>query len=108
MTNLALMMVHAAYSFVLVYLGFPILKIHVELVLRNELAHEWKRNMHEVVIKNGKKVKANDLDEEEFNLLFDDFRYDPEMNDFDSHSSFRNCAIFWCTARWCTDNDGAF
>merc|ERR1712205_149191 len=42
---------HSAYSIALLYLGGPILKIHIGLVRRNELANEWKSNINYMVSK---------------------------------------------------------
>lgn len=106
---LALIVVHFAYCFTLVFLGFPILRIHVGLVARNELASEWKRNDHDVVTRrNGEVVLANDLQHDEFNELFDEFRYDANCNEFDKGYMTANCLDFWCTSRWCAEQDGAY
>lgn len=79
---------HIVYSLILLFLAGPILKIHVGLVSRNELAHEWKRNEFYIALKcsRGKKIPANELSDEEFNSLFDSLTYDQSLNRYDKES----------------------
>merc|ERR1712008_579846 len=100
---------HLCYSMGLIGLAGPILRIHVGLVSRNEIAHEWKKNTHYIVrkCKQGENVNANALSDDEFNSLFDTFVYDGSRNPFDKGVS-SNCWSFWCTSRWHEDQLGEF
>merc|ERR1712241_711315 len=87
----------------------PILKIHIGLGSRNEVAHEGKKNCHYIVKKSklGENVNVNALSDDEFNALFDSFVYDRSKNPFDKGCP-SNCWSFWCTARWREDQLGDF
>lgn len=99
---------HLFYSFVLLTLVGPILRIHLGLVSRNELASEWKRNDFYVVRnKGGEKVPVNDLSDDEFNNRFDSFEYDPRKNVFD-HGCVNNWWSFCCIPRWSRNQMGEF
>lgn len=91
---------HLFYSVVLMTLAFPILRIHVGLVKRNELASEWKRNDFYVVEgARGEWIPVNSLEDDEFNARFDnDFIYDSSKNAFDQGWQ-ANCYSFWCSSR---------
>lgn len=107
-THVALVVMHGLYCGVLIVLGFPILKIHIGLVARNELAAEWKRNDHEVIDRgNGQSISVNELDDDEFNERFDSFVYDRSRNKFDK-GCCSNCLSFWCTKRWSRSQLGDF
>jgi len=98
---------HLFYSVVLMTLVGPILRIHVGLVSRNELAAEWKRNDYYVVRKNGQKIPVNELSDDEFNDKFDAFEYDGRKNVFD-HGLINNWWSFWCVPRWPPAQTGEF
>jgi len=100
---------HLLYSIALSCLAGPILKIHVGLVSRNEMAQEWKNNRHYIVkkCKHGENVNVSALSDDEYNLLFESFVYDPKKNSFDK-GTVRNCWTFWCTPRWRQDQLGDF
>merc|ERR1712060_690197 len=101
---------HLFYSVGLAGLAGPILKIHLGLVSRNEVAHEWKKNIHYIVrrSKQGEEnVPVNYLSDDEFNQQFDSFLYDPSKNDFDK-GCVSNCWSFRCTARWRENQYGEF
>ena len=51
----------------------PIFKIHFGLILRNEMAQEWKKNEHYVAnnTRIGDNVPVEDLEDDEYNELFD-------------------------------------
>jgi len=99
-THRVLILSHLAYSCILAGLAGPILKVHVGLVGRNELANEWKRNDFYVVAgKNGELIQVNDLSDDDFNERFDNFTYDKRRNPWDKGWS-TNCWSFWCTPRW--------
>jgi hypothetical protein len=102
--------IHLAYSMILSYLEFPILKIHFGLISRNELAHEWKKNDFYIAkkCKRGVNVHVNELSDDEFNDLFDEFEYDGKRNKFDKGSRRGNCWSFWCEARWDEKQKGEF
>lgn len=107
-TSVLLVVLHGLYCGVLLVLSFPILKIHIGLVARNELAAEWKRNEHEVIDReNGQTTSVNDLDDDEFNERFDSFMYDKSRNKFDKGCR-NNCMSFWCTRRWSRKQLGDF
>lgn len=95
------LVLHLAYSCILLCLATPIFRIHLGLISRNELAAEWKRNDFYVVkrLKTGEVVAVNSLEDEEFNELFDNFCYDSKKNPFDEGLP-TNCWKFWCTPRW--------
>lgn len=107
--NEILLILHLAYSITLVALAGPILRLHVGLVSRNELANEWKNNDFYIVHspRSGKKVHVNELDDDEFNERFDSFVYDHERNAFDKGTTL-NCWAFWCTPRWSSGQLGDF
>jgi len=100
---------HFVYCVVLLSLVFPILRIHIGLVSRNELAAEWKKNVYYVVKrqKNGQVIPVPDLSDDEFNDEFENFTYDGSKNPWDEGAA-SNCASFWCTARWASDQLGEF
>lgn len=107
--TLILVALHLGYSVALIALALPILRIHVGLVSRNELASEWKRNDFYIArnTKKGKDVSVNELSDDEFNALFDEFVYDETKNVFD-HGCFSNCLRFWCESRWAPGDTGSF
>jgi len=107
-TELAII-AHLAYSVALLALASPILRIHVGLVSRNELAAEWKRNEFYIAksTRRGDGVPANDLSDDEFNALFDSFVYDQKRNAFDQ-GWLKNCFTFWCHPRWDPEQMGDF
>lgn len=100
---------HLTYSLLLFCLAGPILRIHIGLVSRNELANEWKRNEFYVAkrSKRGKDTPVNELSDDEFNALFDDFAYDKRKNKFDKGWT-KNCWLFWCTPRSKKEQLGEF
>eukprot|EP00928_Gymnodinium_smaydae_P047160 TRINITY_DN31460_c0_g1_i1.p1 TRINITY_DN31460_c0_g1~~TRINITY_DN31460_c0_g1_i1.p1 ORF type:complete len:386 (-),score=61.47 TRINITY_DN31460_c0_g1_i1:180-1337(-) len=100
---------HLGYSVALVCLAGPILRIHIGLVSRNELAAEWKANKFYVatVSKRGNNIAANDLSDDEFNELFENLAYDKSRNSFDKGWS-TNCWTFWCRSRWKPGELGEF
>jgi hypothetical protein len=94
------------------YLAFfelPILKIHAGLISRNELASEWKRNDFYIAkrCKRGVNVQVNELSDDEFNELFDEFEYDERRNNYDK-GRCKNCMNFWCVSRWEKKQKGDF
>jgi len=105
-----LIVLHLGYSVALLALASPILRIHVGLVSRNEMAAEWKRNDFYIVkkCKRGENIPVNELtDDDEFNNLFDSFVYDKTKNGFD-RGCLKNCWGFWCLPRWHPDQQGDF
>jgi len=104
-----LIVLHLAYSVALLCLAGPIVRIHVGLVSRNELAAEWKRNDFYVAksLKHGEFVPVHDLSDDEFNLLFDSLVYDQKRNAYD-RGGLKNCFTFWCIPRWLPDQLGEF
>jgi len=102
------LLVHLAYSVALTTLAYPILRLHIGFVSRNELANEWKRNEFYVVrSSSGKTVAVNDLSDDEFNDRFDSFQYDGSRNTYDKGLSV-NCWRFWCVPRWKRGQLGEF
>jgi len=104
-----LVVLHLIYSIGMLALAYPILRIHVGLVSRNELAAEWKRNDFYVAEKSkkGENVSVNELSDDEFNHLFDHFVYDRRKNAFD-RGWWKNCVGFWCRTRWSAEQTGEF
>lgn len=102
-------LLHTFYSMVILFLAGPILKIHIGLISRNELAAEWKRNDFYVIKREGesKVIPVNDLSDDEFNTRFDAFMYDRKRNPYDK-GIVNNCATFWCVSRWSSDQLGDF
>jgi len=93
---------HMVYSLGLLSIAYPILRIHVGLISRNEVAQEWKRNIHYVVRESkamGNNVPVNALSDNEFNEKFDDFVYDGKKNPFDKGTVWKNCFQFWSHKR---------
>ncbi|CAK9021053.1 unnamed protein product [Durusdinium trenchii] len=102
---------HLAYSVALLAIDWPICRIHLGLVSRNELAQEWKKNENYVANNTtlGDNIPVEELDDEEYNELFDKeaFVYDKTRNPFD-HGCPTNCFNFWCKPRWSSDAKGEF
>eukprot|EP00933_Yihiella_yeosuensis_P032569 TRINITY_DN26190_c0_g1_i1.p1 TRINITY_DN26190_c0_g1~~TRINITY_DN26190_c0_g1_i1.p1 ORF type:complete len:387 (-),score=39.70 TRINITY_DN26190_c0_g1_i1:246-1406(-) len=102
---------HLGYSCILLFISGPIMKIHWGLVSRNETAQEWKKSDFYVAVskKNGMEVSVHELDDEEFNELFDldAFRYDQSRNIWDQ-GCLRNWGLFWCHPRWPAGELGEF
>jgi len=108
-TNELIILLHLGYSIALVTMAGPIFRIHLGLVVRNELAAEWKRNDFYIAreCKRGRDIPVNDLSDDEFNALFDSFHYDSAKNEFD-RGCVKNCWSFWCISRWSPDQMGDF
>lgn len=108
--TLAILLAHCGYSITLTALVGPILRIHIGLVSRNELASEWKRNDFYVVqddSRGGQDTPVNELSDDEFNARFDSFSYDQKRNAFD-RGLLSNCYAFWCIPRWKAKQMGDF
>jgi hypothetical protein len=95
---------HLAYSLILLKFVFPVLKIHVVLISRNEMGKEWKNHWHYVAnaTSMGDNIYVHDMDDDEFNDLLDSgsFIYDPARNPFESSktspsSRFQNAFTFF-------------
>lgn len=89
---------HLCYSAILTGLVAPILKIHVGLVTRNELACEWKHNEFYVIRKEGSETPVAELTDEEFNDRFNSFCYDSNRNEYDKGWR-KNWQMFLCNSR---------
>jgi len=86
------------------YMVYPILKCHIGLIGRNELAKEWMRDDNYYVdYSDGSKVWVLDLPEEEYDDYFDYFIYDPERNPYDN-GKCRNWINFWFSCK-CGDGE---
>eukprot|EP00929_Paragymnodinium_shiwhaense_P112986 TRINITY_DN81250_c0_g1_i1.p1 TRINITY_DN81250_c0_g1~~TRINITY_DN81250_c0_g1_i1.p1 ORF type:complete len:399 (-),score=56.30 TRINITY_DN81250_c0_g1_i1:157-1353(-) len=105
---LVALMAHLIYSTGLGYYVLPIVRLHVLFISRNELAEEWKTDSNYVVDDKvtGEPIKVKELSEDDFDELFDSFRYEPSLNPWD-HGCLNNCLAFWCTPR-CGDTTGDF
>lgn len=107
--TLVTVLLHLAYSMVLLGIVGPICRIHIGLISRNELAQEWKKNAHHIAqtSSKGENIAVSDLDDEEYNELFDAdaFVYECSMNEWDKGCP-DNCLSFWCNARWTKDEKG--
>lgn len=102
----AFVFAHLCYSATLTGLVVPILKIHLGLVSRNELAPEWKENAFYVIRKQGSQTPVEELDEAEWNARFQSFTYDPKRNKYDK-GVIQNWKMFLFSRRG-DDCDGAF
>lgn len=103
-----LLVMHLVYDIMVLTLAYPILRLHIGFISRNELANEWKRNDFYVVVnREDKLVAVNELSDDEFNERFDAFQYDSSRNEFDQ-GAVANCWSFWCTARWTPGQMGEF
>lgn len=104
-----LLLLHLLYSVYFAWYAGPLLRQHVNFVMRNELTQEWKRDEYYIVRNEftGEKVWVNDLDTEDYNRLFDTFEYDQERNSFDKGVS-NNLMSFWLTSRWDASEWGEF
>jgi len=91
---------HFAYSVVSLLLVLPVLRRQVTVVIRNELTVERSRSEFYVARQSslGPNTPANNLDDEEFNCMFDQLEYNKESNAFD-RGCVRNCFRFWCAPR---------
>ena len=102
---------HLAFSVILLAIEVPIFQIHIGLVSRNELAQEWKNNLNYVANQTsmGDGIPVEELDDEEYNELFDEkaFVYDKSRNRWDQGCSI-NCWNFWCWPRWPAGELGEF
>ena len=100
---------HLAYSISLLPIEGPMLTIHAGLICRNETAQEWKKKQNYVANDTslGDNVPVEQLDDDEYNDLFDQdaFVYDRTRNPFDK-SIPSNCFNFWCMPRWPADENG--
>jgi len=107
--KLGVVLLHLLVSGGLNFMAGPILRIHIGLVSRNEVANEWKKNTNYIVkeCSKGENVEVNDLSDDEHNALFEAFVYDKSKNQFDK-GLHQNCWIFWCTPRWGEDQLGEF
>lgn len=109
MGAMIIVLLHLAYSIVLLGVVGPMFNIHIGLVSRNELAQEWKNNKHYIVTNSskGENVPVHDLDDDEYNELFDAdaFVYARSSNEWDKGCP-DNCLSFWCNARWPKDEKG--
>ena len=83
------------------------------------MAQEWKKKEHYVANNVGHivllllpfiggNVPVEDLEDDEYNELFDrdSFVYDCTRNPFDNGCT--NCLNFWCQPRWTSDEKGEF
>ena len=70
--------IHLAYALAFAWYLFPIVRLHGMFVSRNELANEWKDNLHTVVqdVETGEMTRVVDLETDECNDRFDTFMYD--------------------------------
>lgn len=109
-SDMAVLLLHLMYSLCILGLGGPILRLHIGFISRNELAHDWKKNLFYVIHSRrtaGKVVLVNDLSDDEFNERFDSFCYDETRNPWDEGMR-SNCWSFWCTSRWTPGQLGDF
>jgi len=99
--DIFVLLLHFAYSVVVIGLAGPILRLHIGFIARNELANDWKKNTFYIIHskRTGGIEPVNDLGDEEFNERFDSFVYDGTRNPWDK-GIFENCFMFWCTPRW--------
>merc|ERR1712190_353852 len=102
---LAATVAHIVYTVVLLYRLIPVVRLHVRFVSSNMLAEEWKHDLYYRDPVTGTPVL--DLSEEEFDLRYDDFVYDPLLNPYD-HGCFRNWQVFWCAPRRSRTQRGDF
>lgn len=102
-----ILVAHLTYSVILLVLAYPIFRLHAGLICRNETAYEWKINKHYVFLRDGQRIAARDVTDEEFDLYLDQFEYDPQRNRFDQ-GVVQNCWVFWCTPRWVSGELGNF
>merc|ERR1719198_1938651 len=98
-------LLHLAYCCALIFFVYPIFRIHVLLVSRNELASEWKKNLNEVVDRERtgrgeRDTPVGELSDDEWDERFESFVYSPALNRWDKGCQ-TNCWSFWCTPR-CT------
>ncbi|CAK0892490.1 unnamed protein product [Prorocentrum cordatum] len=100
---------HACYLTILGYCVMPIFRLHVGFVCRNELAQEWIRNTFYVLQHKttGDWISVNELSDDDYNERLETAVYDKSLNQFDQ-GCLHNCAVFWCTTRWSSQQDGAF
>mmetsp|Transcript_5813 Transcript_5813/g.13740 ORF Transcript_5813/g.13740 Transcript_5813/m.13740 type:complete len:335 (+) Transcript_5813:66-1070(+) len=101
---------HLAFSVGLLAIEVPIFRIHIGLITRNELGHEFKHHTNYVATNcEGHLVAVDDLDVDEYNQLFDSnaFIYDASRNRWDNGWT-NNCWMFWCWPRWPAGELGEF
>ena len=81
-----LLVMHLVYDIMVLTLAYPILRLHIGFISRNELANEWKRNDFYVITsaRTGKVVPVNDLSDDEHNERFDSFHYAAENGSIDA------------------------
>jgi len=95
-----LLLLHFVYSSYFAWYATPLLRQHTAFICRNELTQEWKKDEFYIVYSEitGEKISVNELENEEYNRLFDRFIYDPSRNPFDK-GWVQNCLTFWFTDR---------
>merc|ERR1712226_1623449 len=110
LVNDTLIGLHFAYSAYFAWYTIPLFRMHVGFVCRNELTKEWQNDVYQVVVIDGQKVSANDLDPETYNEYFDRdaFIYDDTRNPWDKAAWRQNCWIFLCTPRCTPEQLGEF
>jgi hypothetical protein len=103
------LLTHMVVLSILAYYAFPILRLHVGFISRNELAAEWKEDKHYVVIdeETGEIREVDELSPEEYDELYDSFVYDSSRNPWD-RGFLSNCMLFWCGPRRDANQLGEF
>merc|ERR1712060_387759 len=103
------LLLHLAYSIAMSLKVGAILKIHIGLISRNELAYEWTHEANYVVTsaRTGRDEPVIDLSDDEREARQNSFRYDNRRNLFDKGTK-SNCWVFWCTPRCDDAESGAF
>merc|ERR1712151_87047 len=93
---IVVLFLHLLYSMGFGYYVIPIFRLHVGFISRNELGYEWKKDFFYVVEDRltGSPVWVGDLDEDEFDDMFDSFQYDKTLNQWDK-GCLQNCFAFW-------------
>ncbi|CAE7548755.1 PFA3 [Symbiodinium sp. CCMP2592] len=100
---------HLAFSVVLLAIEVPIFQIHVGLVSRIVAGQLFSDKAKANQTSMGDGVPVEELDDEEYNQLFDEkaFVYDKTRNRWDKGWS-NNCCNFWCWPRWPAGELGEF
>eukprot|EP00933_Yihiella_yeosuensis_P040931 TRINITY_DN35346_c0_g1_i1.p1 TRINITY_DN35346_c0_g1~~TRINITY_DN35346_c0_g1_i1.p1 ORF type:complete len:415 (-),score=52.41 TRINITY_DN35346_c0_g1_i1:237-1481(-) len=103
-------LLHLGYSCILFAQVWPIARVHIMLVSRNETANEWKKDVNCMArTAEGTLVEINTLEPDMYNELLDNggLEYVPSKNTYDK-GCFMNWITFYCNSRWSVDEMGEF
>lgn len=100
--ELIITFLHAGYSCILLYIIWPLFKLHAIQISRNETSHEYRSDANYIipVSSRGVNVPATEIEVDEYNENFDNgtIVYEPSRNRWD-RGCLKNCWSFWWSSR---------